>query len=410
MVTAALRRALAGALPDRPFAIELWDGTRLHARAGARPGGGQGEGPPPTFILRSPRALAHLVRSPSRLGLGRAYVAGEIDSDDLDAAFAVIDSYEPPPLRARQRARLAAALLLGALAAGRPRRPEIELVLRGERHSLARDRAAVRYHYDVGNDFFALFLDRSMTYSCALFRDGADSLEQAQEAKLDLVCRKLDLRAGERVLDVGCGWGSFAIHAAERYGARVLGITLSPQQAELARERVAAAGLTELIEIRLCDYPELREDPFDAIASIGMVEHVGERMIDTYARTLAGQLRPGGRLLNHGIASLNVDYDAADDPFTNRYVFPDGEPLHLSRIQGALEHAGLTTRHIEGFARDYAITLAHWAQRLDERLEQAVAIAGEQRTRVWRLYLRAARAGFETGYTAVYQVLAVKPA
>src|SRR5579875_828322 len=397
MPTAPLRRALASALPERPFAISFWDGTQVPATTDC------GDRPPPTFSVRSPQALAHLIMSPSRLGLGRAYVAGEIDSDDLDGAFAVIDRFEPPPLGAKERARLLAALLMAAAPAGLPERPAIELRLRGERHSAERDRAAVRYHYDVGNDFFALFLDRSMTYSCALYRDGAASLEQAQEAKLEL-------RRGERVLDVGCGWGSFAIHAAERHGVSVLGITLSEEQAQLARERVAAAGLSEQVEIRLCDYRECREEPFDAIASIGMVEHVGERMIDTYARALAGQLRAGGRLLNHGIASLRVDYDAAGDPFTNRYVFPDGEPLHLSRIQSALEHAGLLSRHIEGFARDYALTLAEWARRLDERLERAIAIAGEERTRVWRLYLRAARVGFETGYTAVYQVLAAKPA
>jgi cyclopropane-fatty-acyl-phospholipid synthase len=404
MASTPLRRALAGALPYRPFAISFWDGTQLPASADAL------ERPLPTFTVRSPQALAHLVGSPSRLGLGRAYVAGDLDSDDLDRAFAVIDSFELPRLSLKQRARLVAAIAIGAAAAGRPKRPAIELILRGERHSAERDRAAVRYHYDVGNDFFALFLDRSMTYSCALFRDGAKTLEEAQEAKHELVCQKLGLRAGERVLDVGCGWGSFAMHAASRHGVSVLGITLSEEQARLARERVVAAGLSAQVEIRLCDYRELREAPFDAISSIGMVEHVGERMIDTYARTLAGHLRAGGRLLNHGIASLTLDYDAAGDAFTNRYVFPDGEPLHLSRIQGAFEHAGLVTKHIEGFARDYAITLSHWARRLDESLERAIAIAGEERTRVWRLYLRAARAGFETGFTAVYQVLAAKPA
>jgi cyclopropane-fatty-acyl-phospholipid synthase len=290
-----------------------------------------------------------------------------------------------------------------------PRRPALELILRGERHTLERDAAAVRYHYEVGNAFFALFLDRSMTYSCAVFRDGARTLEQAQRAKLELVARKLALEPGMRVLDVGCGWGSFAIHAAREHGAEVLGITLSDSQAELARERAAQAGVADRVEIRIADYRTLREPAFDAISSIGMVEHVGESRIDSYAGILASLLAPGGRLLNHGIAALRADDDASADAFTNRYVFPDGEPLYLSRIQLALERAGLAAEHIEGFAQDYALTLELWARRLDERLEAAQAIAGAERTRVWRLYLRAARLGFETGYTAVYQVLARAP-
>ncbi len=201
-----------------------------------------------------------------------------------------------------------------------------------------------------------------MTYSCALFRDGAGTLEEAQRAKLELVARKLRLRPGQRVLDVGCGWGSFAIHAAREHGAAVLGITLSEAQAALARERVMQAGVADLVEIRLADYRALREAPFDAIASIGMVEHVGESQIDTYASILASLLAPGGALLNHGIAALRTDEDASADPFTNRYVFPDGEPLHLSRVQLALERAGLASEHVEGFVDDYALTLGHWAR------------------------------------------------
>jgi cyclopropane-fatty-acyl-phospholipid synthase len=249
-----------------------------------------------------------------------------------------------------------------------------------------------------------------MTYSCALFRDGAKTLEEAQQAKLDLVARKLRLGPQTRVLDVGCGWGSFVIHAAREYGANAVGVTLSAHQAALARQRVAEAGVSERVEIREADYRELQGERFDAIASIGMVEHVGERRIDEYARILTALLEPGGRLLNHGIAALHPGDLDAEDAFTNRYVFPDGEPLHLSRVQAAIERAGLIGEHTEGFARDYALTLDHWARRLDERLPEAVRLAGPERTRVWRLYLRGARLGFETGYTAVYQVLARRPA
>jgi cyclopropane-fatty-acyl-phospholipid synthase len=241
-----------------------------------------------------------------------------------------------------------------------------------------------------------------MTYSCAIFSDGATTLESAQEAKLELVCAKLGLSPGERVLDVGCGWGSFAIHAAARHGARVLGITLSRPQAALARRRVEEAGLADQIEIRVMDYRELSAEPFDAVTSIGMVEHVGDNQIDVYARQLARLLRPGGRLLNHGIARARHG-DPEAGPFSERYVFPDAAPLHLSRVLLALERAGFVTDHVEGFAQDYARTLGHWMQRLDERLDDAVRLGGAERTRVWRLYLRAARRGFQAGFMTIYQ-------
>jgi cyclopropane-fatty-acyl-phospholipid synthase len=224
------------------------------------------------------------------------------------------------------------------------------------------------------------------------------------------VAGKLDLRPGMRVLDVGCGWGSFAMHAAREHGVEVVGITLSEPQAQLAREHVAQAGLSEKIEIRVQDYRQLPRASFDAIASIGMSEHVGDAQIDLYAQSLFGLLRPGGVLLNHAIAALDPDAEPLEDLFSTRYVFPDGEPLPLSRVQLALERAGFRTGHVEGFREDYAVTLRHWAQRLDEHLDEGEALAGVERTRVWRLYLRAAGQGFESGLTAVYQVRARRPA
>jgi cyclopropane-fatty-acyl-phospholipid synthase len=247
-----------------------------------------------------------------------------------------------------------------------------------------------------------------MTYSCAFFSRDGSSLEAAQNAKLELTASKLGLSAGQRVLDVGCGWGSFAIHVAREHGVSVVGITLSEPQAELARERAADAGLADRIDIRVMDYRELAGEPFDAIASIGMVEHVGESRIDEYADTLARLLTPGGRLLNHGIARLDTR-DPKGGPFSERYVFPDGAPLQLSRIQLALERAGLETDHVEGFRTDYAETLRQWARRLDEHREEAERLAGPERLRVWRLYLRAARNGFETGFTSIFQVRCSKP-
>ncbi len=398
--TAPLQRELRAALPQRPFAVRFWDGSTVEAT----------EANAPTFVLRSPRALAHALRAPGELGIGRAYVAGLIEVDDMEAALGIVDSFEPPTLSLRQQARLALSVLRACGLTLPPGPPAAELRLRGERHTLARDRAAVRHHYDVGNEFFSLFLDSSMTYSCALFSRGATTLEAAQEAKLELVCSKLDLKQGDRVLDVGCGWGSFAIHAARNHGVRVLGVTLAERQAELARERVREAGVADRVEIRIADYREVVEDPFDAIVSIGMVEHVGEERIDLYAARLASLLVSGGRLLNHGIAKLK-DFDTPDEgPFSERFVFPDGVPLPLSRIELALERAGFVTRHVEGLAEDYAETLRHWIERFDANYERAVELAGIERGRIWRLYLRAARMGFQTGWASIYQVLAHLPA
>jgi cyclopropane-fatty-acyl-phospholipid synthase len=288
-----------------------------------------------------------------------------------------------------------------------PKPPSVEIRPQGRLRSLGRDSRSVRHHYDVGNEFFALFLDDTMTYSCAIFETPDQPLSEAQANKRETVCRKLALKPGERLLDVGCGWGSFAVHAAEHYGVHVTGITLSEPQAQRARERAAEHGVADRVEVRVMDYRELRGERFDAIASIGMVEHVGAGNIDAYARGLAGLLDPGGRLLNHGIARLRHG-DAEAGPFSERYVFPDAAPLHLSRILFALEGAGFETDHVEGYREHYERTLTHWANNLDANLPRAEEIAGPERLRVWRLYLRAARSGFRTGFTSIYQVRAVK--
>ncbi len=357
--------------------------------------------------MRSPAAVAHMLRAPGQLGLGRAYAAGEIEADDLDRVIGLLDTFSAPRIDRATRARLTLAAVRACGLTPPPRIPASELRPRGRRHSKERDERAVRHHYDVSNEFFALFLDESMTYSCALFSRGAPTLEHAQAAKRELVCSKLRLQEGERLLDVGCGWGSFVIHAAREHGVHAVGVTLSPAQAELARRRVAQEGLQERVEIRICDYRDLPGaggERFDAIASIGMVEHVGSNQIEEYARVLARLLEPGGRLLNHGIARLRHG-DAEAGPFSERYVFPDAAPLHLSRIQLALERAGFVTDHVEGLAQDYVDTLSAWIDRLDSNREAAERLAGGERLRVWRLYLRAARNGFQTGFTSIYQVL-----
>jgi cyclopropane-fatty-acyl-phospholipid synthase len=408
-----LRRELARALPERPFALRFWNGSEL---AATTPGG-------PIFTVRSPAAVAHLLRAPGQLGLGRAYAAGELEADDLDRVIGLLDTFKAPAIDAKTRLRLTLAAVQACGLIMPPPIPASELRPRGRRHSRERDARAVRHHYDVSNEFFALFLDESMTYSCALFSRELDSLEgswgthppserrtttleEAQTAKRELICRKLALSKDERLLDVGCGWGSFVIHAAANYGVQAVGITLSPAQAELARHRVADAGLEDQVEVRVADYRDLgaADERYDAIASIGMVEHVGANQIDLYARQLAGLLEPGGRLLNHGIARLRHG-EAEAGPFSERYVFPDAAPLHVSRVILALEQAGIEPLHVEGLREDYAETLSHWIERLDANRAQAEELAGAERVRVWRLYLRAARNGFRTGFTSIFQVL-----
>ncbi len=356
--------------------------------------------------VHSPAAIAHILRARGQLGLGRAYAAGELEVDDLDGVIALLDTYRPPAIERAARARLALAAVKACGLTIPPRVPRAELQPSGRRHSKERDARAIRHHYDVGNDFFRLFLGETMTYSCAVWR-GAQTLEDAQRDKLELVCTKLKLQPSERVLDVGCGWGAFVMHAAMQHGVSAVGITLSASQAELARRRVQEAGLADRVEIRLADYRDLAGERYDAIASIGMVEHVGSRQIDLYARQLAALLDGGGRLLNHGIARLRHG-DPEAGPFSERYVFPDAAPLHLSRIQLALEGAGFTTQHVEGFAADYARTLGEWIANLDANQTEAQRVVGAERLRIWRLYLRAARKGFLNGFTGIYQTLAVR--
>jgi cyclopropane-fatty-acyl-phospholipid synthase len=397
--TDALRRELVRALPERPFAVSLWDGTSVPATTDGAP----------TFTIRSPRALAQVLRSPGELGIGRAYVSGLIEVDDVDAAVSVVTDWEPPPIPPAARVRLGLALVRATGLVVPPPVPKIEKRQRGALHSLTRDRNAVGYHYNAGNAFFALFLDESMTYSCAVWNRGATTLAEAQQTKLELIATKLGLKQGDRLLDVGCGWGSMAIHAAREHGAQVVGITLAVEQAQLARQRVADAGLSDQIDIRIADYRELRGEQFDAICSIGMTEHVGANQIDVYAKQLHDLLRPGGVLLNHAIAQLEHGDDNEAGPFSERYVFPDGDPLHLSRIQLAIERSGLDTVAVEGFFDDYAKTLEQWTARFEANYGEAIRLVGEERARVWRVYLRAARHGFETGFEAVYQVLCRRP-
>jgi cyclopropane-fatty-acyl-phospholipid synthase len=392
---------------DLPVRLRAWDGSVA---------GPQGA---PVVAVRDPRALRRLVWSPGQVGLGRAYVVGELDvEDDVVATLAALTeagwpatAERPQATTLRQRAGLlGTAARLGALGPPPPRPPqEVRLHRSRRRHTRVRDAAAIAHHYDVGNDFYRLVLGPTLVYSCAVWDSPATGLDAAQEAKLDLVCRKLALRPGARLLDVGCGWGSLALHAAQRYGADVVGMTISTEQAALARERVAAAGLTGRVEIRVQDYRDVADGPFDAISSIGMAEHVGAAGMPAYVATLSGLLRPGGRLLNHAIAQNVGDPRSRRGTFITRFVFPDGELLRMGETVAALEAGGMEVLDVEALRRHYALTLRAWLERLEKHWDAAVAASDEGRARVWRLYMAASALAFETGRLGVNQVLARRP-
>ncbi|MDP9073187.1 MAG: cyclopropane-fatty-acyl-phospholipid synthase family protein [Actinomycetota bacterium] len=385
---------------DPPIEIRFWDGSRVGAVDG-----------PATLVLRSPDALRRILWSPNEVGFARAYVTGDadIEGDVLEAIRAIFQS-APEELQIGTRTllkTLAAAARLGVLGPPPPHPPE-EARLRGGRHSKERDAAAIAHHYDVGNDFYRLVLGESMTYSCARFTHPDVTLEDAQAAKYDLICRKLGLEEGMRLLDVGCGWGGMVMHAAANYHVAAVGITLSEQQYELARKRVAEAGLSDWVEIRLQDYRDIGGEEFNAISSIGMFEHVGATQMAAYFSALAATLTPGGRLLNHAISTPNgAQFDRRS--FTARYVFPDGELQDVAAVIAAMEAVDLEARDVEALREHYALTLRKWVGNLDANWDTAVDLVGLVRARIWRLYMAAAVVGFEMNETSIHQVLAIKP-
>ncbi|MEU0628199.1 cyclopropane-fatty-acyl-phospholipid synthase family protein [Streptomyces sp. NPDC005989] len=414
MADAALRlTALAEELLGEklPVRIRAWDGSE--------------SGPPgaPVLVIRNRRALRRLLWKPGELGLARAWVAGELDIEGdlyeaLDLMASLIwergadakDSVHPvrdPRVRAFAKGMLR---LAGPLP---PPPPPPEEVRRrsGTLHTKRRDKEAISHHYDVGNDFYELVLGPSMVYSCAYWEDDG-SLEDAQRDKLDLVCRKLALKEDDRLLDVGCGWGSMAIHAAREYGARVTGVTLSVEQAAFARKRIAQEGLTDRIEIRVQDYRDVRDGPYDAISSIGMAEHVGSVRFREYADDLYALLKPGGRLLNHQIARRPEKDESAYhvDEFIDAYVFPDGELAPVGRTVATLEEAGFEARDVESIREHYALTLRRWVANLEKQWDRAVRMSSAGRARVWRLYMAASALSFEHNKIGVNQILAVRPA
>ena len=404
LVDAALGR-------DLPVRIECWDGSSMGSADAAA-----------VVTFTSRRALRRLIWAPNELGFARAYVSGDIqiEGDLLDVLShldALADPARGPGVRVGRDTTAAVAkavVRLGALGPP-PKPPTEEIRLSGRRHTPGRDAKAVSHHYDVGNDFYALVLGPSMVYSCAYFEKApseAYTLEDAQRAKLDLGARKLGLVQGMRLLDVGCGWGSFVMHAAREYGVGAVGVTLSEEQAAFARAAVASAGLSDRVEIRVQDYRDVPDGPYDAIASIGMAEHVGLSQLGEYAAHLHTLLAPGGRILNHAISRRpGPPGDPRGDKtsFIDRYVFPDGELHPLSTMVDVLESAGFEVRDVESLREHYADTLRAWVTNLEQRWDQAVALSSAGRARVWRLYMAGSALGFQSNRIGVNQVLAVKP-
>jgi cyclopropane-fatty-acyl-phospholipid synthase len=362
-----------------------------------------------TLVLKDPQALHAMFISPSELKLGEAYIHHDFDIEgDIEAVFELADYL------LEQERSLGENLELGErlrklTPTGRPRTGLHLPEFRGRVHSEDRDRRAVRYHYDLPTEFYAAWLDQRMIYSCAYFASPADDLDSAQERKLDYICRKLRLRHGDRLLDIGCGWGGLITHAAAHYGVQAVGITLSVLQAEVARHRLQEFGLNDRCRVEVADYRDLEHDRrYDKIVSVGMFEHVGEALLPQYFRQAWSLLRPGGVFLNHGIA-YSATYKRRGPSFTDRYVFPDGELVPISTCLRAAELSGFEVRDVESLREHYGLTLHHWIQRLEAHAEEVRRVTDDTTYRIWRLYMAGAAHCFRSGRLNLYQTLLAKP-
>jgi len=383
--------------PRNDFQVRLWNGSTWGASSQPRF----------TLELKHPAALRLMLLAPSELALGEAYIFDDFDIvGDIEAAFDVADY-----LLAQEHSLWRA---LGLWERLRKRRGQAQtgaqvLAFRGALHSRERDQQAIRYHYDLPGEFYALWLDRLMVYSCAYFQAPDADLDSAQEHKLDYLCRKLRLRPGERLLDIGCGWGALVRHAAAHYGAQAVGITLSQAQAESGQQRLRESGLEGRCRVELADYRDLdRAQQFDKIVSVGMFEHVGEAFLGMYFRRAWDILRPGGVFLNHGIA-YSATYRRRGPSFTDRYVFPDGELVPISASLRAAELSGFEVRDVECLREHYALTLHHWVRRLEAHAREARQITDDVTYRIWRLYMAGASHAFRSGRLSLYQTLLAKP-
>jgi cyclopropane-fatty-acyl-phospholipid synthase len=405
-----LARVLANTSP-RDFAIRFWNGESILPDPGVTPRF--------TLVLNRPGALRRMFSPFPRndVALGEAFVRGDFDVEgDLIAATSIGERFVESSLRMRELISLGRDLLALPNDAGDTSEGRQRAQLRGALHSRERDRAAIQYHYDVGNDFYALWLDASMVYSCAYFKTGAESIDAAQEAKLDVLCRKLRLNADETLLDIGCGWGGLAMYAAEKYGVNALGVTLSEKQAALAKQRIREANLDDRARVELLDYRDLSAESFDKIVSVGMFEHVGRARLDEYFRQAYRLLKPRGVFLNHGIAangtsrpSNRLTRFAAPQSFVDHYVFPDGELVPIHDALEFAERAGFEVRDVESWREHYARTLRHWVSRLEAHYNDARRVVDERTYRVWRLYMAASAHAFDSAMVNVYQAVLGKP-
>ncbi|HEY7354716.1 MAG TPA: class I SAM-dependent methyltransferase [Terriglobales bacterium] len=383
----------------RDFAIEFWDGSRWDPEAG--------QFCRFTWHIHHPGVLRSLLRSDRQVALGEAFIYGEFDiSGDILAIFPIAEYLEQKHFGAGSK------LKLGTMLLGLPSKlhdEEARAELHGRTHSKSRDRDAVSFHYDLSNDFYQLWLDSQMVYSCAYFQSQDDNIESAQAQKLDYICRKLRLQPGERLLDIGCGWGGLIKHAARNYGVHATGITLSHQQLALAQQRIHEAGLSSRCEVRLLDYRDAHQlGEFDKLVSVGMVEHVGESALPEYFRCAFELLKPGGVFLNHGIGRAGNRPKPAEKTFTDIYVFPDGELLPIPTTLACAEEAGFEVRDVENLRQHYFYTLCHWLRRLERNQEPATHSIGELKYRIWRLYLAGSAYYFQSGKLDLYQSLLVK--
>ncbi len=398
-VSADFLDAILANYPRRDFQVRLWDGTSW----------GTEKQPRFTLVLKHPGTLRAMFSSPSELTLGEAYIYDDFDIEgDIEAAFDLAGYLLAHGRGAEEN--LGFGTHLRKLPQSERQPSDLRLIeFRGKVHSKDRDRQAVSYHYDLPAEFYALWLDQHMVYSCAYFSNPDEDLDSAQEHKLDYICRKLRLRPGERLLDIGCGWGGLIIHAAARYGVEAVGITLSVPQAEVARERVRQAGVNERCRIEVSDYRDIdHERQYDKIVSVGMFEHVGEALLPEYFRQAWNLLRPGGVFLNHGI-SYSATYQRRGPSFVDRYVFPDGDLLPISTSLKAAELSGFELRDIESLREHYALTLHHWVRRLQSHADEARQITSDTTYRIWRLYMAGAAHGFRSGRLNLYQTLLAKP-
>jgi len=384
-----------------PISVEAYDGSRAGSReADVR------------LVLRSPKALSYLLTAPGQLGLARAYVAGELDIEgELYTALSLLWGEHVGELSWGARLDLLRNIDPQAFRWVDPPAEEYgaRRLAHGLRHSKSRDATAISHHYDVSNTFYEWVLGPSMTYTCACYPRADASLEEAQAHKYDLVCRKLGLEPGMRLLDVGCGWGGMVLHAVEHYGVQALGVTLSCKQAEWAAKTIADRGLSERAEVRHSDYRDVRETDFDAVSSIGLTEHIGLKQLPAYFHFLHYRLRPQGRLLNHSITRPTTTQKVRTEGFIDRYVFPDGEIPAVGAIVSAMQNQGFEIRHAESLREHYARTLTGWCDNLDAHWDDAVAEVGKGRARVWALYMAGSRLGFERRTVELHQVLGVRP-